>query len=179
MNGANESLKGTKAMKIMGIDSSSQKTGIAIYNGELKYSQLIDFSKIKEDYNTRFSMMTKEIQKVIEMNQPDVVYVEDTWERGMGFANTATVKKLSYIIGAVWQVCILNDIPFNLIYPSEWRKTLGFKTSKLKRAELKQMSVDYVKDTFNLDVDDNQADAICIAVAGWMINKKLFEQKGE
>jgi len=41
----------------------------------------------------------------------------------------------------------------------------GMDQGKKKREELKQMSIDYVKNHFNVDVNDDVADAICIGVA--------------
>lgn len=161
-------------MKVMGIDSSSQKTGIAMYNGVLQFYDLVDFTHIR-DYDTRFESMIGELNSQIETLKPDVIYVEDTWEKAGGFNNTATVKKLSYIVGAIHGICSLAEIPFNLIYPSEWRKTIGLQTSKLKRNELKRLSIDYVVKQHGASVNDDVADAICIAEAGYILNSELFE----
>lgn len=158
----------------MGIDSSSQKTGVATYDGELKYYNLVDFSYIK-DYDTRFEEMMRELARIIKSEKPDVIYVEDTWEKTGGFNNTATVKKLSYLVGAIRCICVFRHIPFNLIYPSEWRKTIGLHIGNNKRGELKKLSIDYVANRYGADVNDDVADAICIAEAGYIKNNDLFE----
>ena len=162
-------------MRIMGIDSSSQKTGVALYDGKLRHYELIDYSHVR-DYDTRFDSMVADIQKIIERKQPDVVYAEDTWEsKGGKFNNTATLKKLSYIVGAIRCICLQKDIPFNLIYPSEWRKTVGISIANNKRGKLKELSIDYVAENYGAEVNDDVADAICIAEAGYIINNDLFE----
>lgn len=161
-------------MKIMGIDSSSKKTGIAIYNNNhLAEHFLLDYSKIR-DYDRRFPQMVQDIEKHITDLAPDVVYVEDTWEKNQGFNNVATLKKLSYILGAIRHICLTHKIPFNLIFPSEWRSTIGMQTGKLNREELKQLSKDYVDEKYGAKVNDDVADAICIAEAGNIINERIF-----
>lgn len=161
-------------MKVMGIDSSSQKTGVAMYNGVLQYYDLLDFASVG-DYDTRFGEMIRAIGDEIDKLKPDIVYVEDTWEKSGGFNNTATVKKLSYLVGAIRCLCLQRNIPFNLIYPSEWRRVVGLHTGKAKRNELKKMSVDYVAKQHGANVNDDVADAVCIAEAGYVINNELFE----
>ena len=161
-------------MKIMGIDSSSKKTGIAIKNNHhLKEHFLVDYSKVK-DYDRRFPQMVQNIEKHITELKPDVVYVEDTWEKNQGFNNVATLKKLSYILGAIRHICLTNNTPFNLIFPSEWRSTIGMQTGKLNREELKQLAIDYVYERYGIKGDDNEAEAICIADAGDIINERIF-----
>lgn len=164
-------------MKVMGIDASTRMTGIALYDGTLLGHWLLNFCSEKE-YGTRFGMMMDEIVARIGAGRPDVVYAEDTWEKKGkqdGFNNVATLKKLSYLLGAIRYECHERNIPFNLIYPSEWRRTVGFAVGKLKREELKRLAVDYVAENYGAEVNDDVADAICIAEAGFIINNNFFE----
>lgn len=169
-------------MKVMGIDGSSKKTGIAVYDGNLREYKCLDFSKIK-NYDERYPSMVYAVEDCITKFKPDVVYVEDTWEKNQGFNNVATLKKLSYILGTFRFICLEKNIPFNLIFPTEWRKAIGMETGKLKRPELKQLAIKYVKDKYGIEVCDDVAEAICIAEAGFKINHSLFEryngEKGE
>lgn len=165
-------------MKIMGIDGSSKKTGIALYDGKLKEFMLLDSSRVKE-YDDRFPVMVDNIKDQITRLNPDIVYLEDTWEKNQGFNNVATLKKLSYIVGAVRFICKEKNIPFNLIFPSEWRRIIGMETGKLKRPELKQLAIDYVSTHYGAMVTDDVAEAICIAEAGYRINEQLFKTVGD
>lgn len=175
-------------MKVMGIDASTRITGIAIYDGELEYWNALDFSKNK-DYNSRSGDMMMAIAHEIVERKPDVVYIEDTFEkrgkfdniatmkkRGK-FDNIATMKKLCYIVGGVRMVCLTKHIPYNLILPSEWRKSIGIsKGSRTERETFKERSLDYVKEKYGVtDVTDDVADAICIAEAGYILNSELFQ----
>lgn len=56
------------------------------------------------------------------------------------------------------------DIKIEYIYPSQWRKNCGIKTGRgIKRDSLKKADIDFVKQRYNLSVNDDIADAICIA----------------
>ena len=163
-------------MKVMGIDASTRITGVAIYDGELEYWNALDFSKNK-DYDSRSGDMMMAIAHEIVERKPDVVYIEDTFEKRGKFDNIATMKKLCYIVGGVRMVCLTKHIPYNLILPSEWRKSIGIsKGSRTERETFKERSLDYVKDKYGVTgVTDDVADAICIAEAGYINNCELFE----
>jgi len=163
-------------MKVMGIDASTRITGVAIYAGELEYWNALDFSKNK-DYDSRSGDMMMAIAHEIVERKPDVVYIEDTFEKRGKFDNIATMKKLCYIVGGVRMVCLTKHISCNLILPSEWRKAVGIsKGNRTERETFKERSLDYIKEKYGVtDVTDDVADAICIAEAGYIQNCELFE----
>ena len=49
--------------------------------------------------------------------------------------------------------------------PSEWRKYVKLQAFGRKRTEFKQASIKYIHDNFNKEVNDDEADAICVGVA--------------
>lgn len=54
-------------------------------------------------------------------------------------------------------------LEMELIYPSSWRAAIGIKTGRgIKRTTLKEKDIQFVKENYNLDVNDDEADAICI-----------------
>ena len=54
-------------------------------------------------------------------------------------------------------------LEMELIYPSSWRASIGIKTGRgIKRTTLKEKDIQFVKENYNLDVNDDEADAICI-----------------
>ena len=56
-----------------------------------------------------------------------------------------------------------------------WRKLVGIKTGRgIKRSALKAASVALVKDKFELDVNDDIADAINMGTAYWLENGSAF-----
>lgn len=80
-------------------------------------------------------------------------------------ANVATFQKLAWVQGAVMETCNEMDIPFTLIYPSEWRKACDFlKGNDSKRDAQKKIAQDWVLTSFDKKCTQDEADAICI---GW------------
>lgn len=149
-------------MKLMGIDASSKCTGISFFaNDKLKMYHKIDLKKIK-DTDERLKKMLLEIISYIDKEKPEVIYFEDVW---MG-NNPSTSQLLSQLLGGIWGYCMIKGIRFNKIKPSAWRKILDFKIGRLKRDELKALSIEYARKEFNIEADDDEADAICIGKAG-------------
>ena len=57
-------------------------------------------------------------------------------------------------------------VAIEYVYPNEWRSKCGIKTGAgVKRQSLKPADIKFVKDTYNLDVNDDIADAIGIGQA--------------
>lgn len=60
----------------------------------------------------------------------------------------------------------MRDIPYEVFYPTNWRKVLGFKQgSGTKRSELKQQAIDMIYDRYGITATNDEADAICIGMA--------------
>lgn len=158
-------------MKICGIDSATQKTGISLFdNGILKDYTLIDLHKNKDAEN-RIQCMMIEIGKQLDVWYPDIIYIEDTTNQN----NVKVLKQLTQIIGAVIYWCCLNNKEINLLVPSKWRSVSGIQKGKKKRNELKAESMKYVEEHYNLNVGDDVADAILIGEAGCVFKENENE----
>ena len=149
-------------IKLVSIDGSTQKTGIAYFcNGKYVEHILLDFSKDKNMEN-RFESMSKEIWKKLDDYRPNIIYIEETYMAN----NPQTSKILTRLQGVIYAWCINNACEFNTIRPTSWRKQLNFQQGKnVKREQLKKQSLQYVLDNYGLEVTDDEADAICIADA--------------
>ena len=149
-------------IKLVSIDGSTQKTGIAYFcNGKYVEHVLLDFSKDKNMEN-RFESMSKEIWKKLDDYIPNIIYIEETYMAN----NPQTSKILTRLQGVVYAWCFNNDCEFNTIRPTSWRKQLNFQQGKnVKREQLKIQSIEYIKNNYGLEVTDDEADAICIADA--------------
>lgn len=160
-------------IKILAFDQALGKTGVCTLDGNAVYHSLIDLSKTK-DVLERSTMMRQMIQSRIKNNRPDLVVIEDVALQ----SSPKTLIQLAQLQGAIMGVCELNNIPYEIIKPSEWRKILGFKQGRVKRAELKQQAIDYVKTYYGEDVSSDEADAMCIATAVKMElkNNKLNQE---
>ena len=149
-------------IRLVSIDGSTQKTGIAYFcNGKYVEHILLDFSKDKNMEN-RFESMSKEIWKKLDDYRPNIIYIEETYLAN----NPQTTKILTRLQGVVYAWCINNNCEFNTIRPNQWRKNLNFDLSKgNKRQQLKEQAIKYVLENYRLEVTDDEADAICISDA--------------
>lgn len=159
-------------MLICGIDASSNKTGIAIFeNGQYIEHTLIDLHKIK-DPDKRIPKMMVEICKYIKKYMPDKIIMEKSMMKN----NIDTVQKLSNIAGAVMLYAATKNIEFQHVYPSEWRKKIGLQQStQIKREALKEEAVMAVKQEYGIDVTDDEAEALLIARSGFDLPKITVE----
>lgn len=155
-------------MLICGIDASSNKTGIAIFqDGEYIEHTLIDLHKIK-DPDKRIPKMMLEVCKYIKKHGADKIIMEKSMMKN----NIDTVQKLSNIAGAVMLYAATKNMEFQFVYPSEWRKKIGLQQStQIKREVLKEEAVQAVKQAYGMDVTDDEAESILIARSGFDLPK--------
>ena len=166
-----------KEVTLLSLDTSSTKTGWAVFkNGIYKESGVLDWSRIKDNTEDRLQIMYIDIIQHIQKYEPDILVIEKDIVGSGKRQNMSTINTLVKLIGGVWAYCIqLNmDTPmnfpageFNIFYveytPSEWRSLVGITARK--REDCKAASIKRIKDIYNIDVDDNEADAINIGEA--------------
>lgn len=155
-------------LTVAGIDASTNKTGIAIItDGELVHYTLIDLHKEK-DAIKRIKNMMLQICAVLEHYDINAVYMEKAFK----MSNTDTTIKLANLAGAVMLYCAQNCIEFNNPLPSVWRAKIGIEQGKkVKRDVLKAEAIKAVKNEYNLDVGDDEAEAILIARSAFDLPK--------
>lgn len=153
-------------MNILSFDQASVKTAWSFFtNYDLKEYSLIHIKE--KDKNKKFDMMCKEIQKVIQNQQPDLIVFEDVSLQ----TNVATLTILARLQGCIIAECLRLNIPFIIYKPSAWRKILGFQQGRgVARKELKQQALNYVNKKYHdlIDYDsinDDIAESICIGSA--------------
>lgn len=164
-------------VKVLGIDASTRCTGYAIVSedGKLWVHGVVNW-KHEQDIDVRIDNMILALIKIIDLHKPDIVYIEDSWKGGQT-QNIQTTKKLTNIIGAVRCLSLQNGCIFNSVYPSTWRSAIGIDGGKgTKRDEFKQRAIDWVSKKYGHNVSDDEAEAICIAYAGNIINNSMFEE---
>lgn len=83
----------------------------------------------------------------------------------MYMRSVQAVILLARLQGIIMGFCDMLNIPYTVYLPSQWRKVLGFKQGRVTRENLKQQAIDLVRDTYNLSVQTDEADALCIAMA--------------
>jgi Holliday junction resolvasome RuvABC endonuclease subunit len=160
-------------MVVVGIDASTNKTGIAIFrDGEYVEHTLIDLHKMK-DSTERIPKMMMAICEYVDKHTVDKIIMEES----MLTSNAATMKMLAYIAGAVMYYAENNDIEFELVLPSHWRKKIGLsQSSKIKRDVLKAEAILAVKQEYGMDLTDDESESLLIARSGFDLPKIVITE---
>ncbi len=111
--------------------------------------------------------MTDGLKTIVEQYNPDKVVAEEVRPEN-GLQNLKTHRALMWLQGGVALMLYEYNkkLEMDLVYPSSWRAAIGIKTGRgIKRTSLKEKDIQFVKDNYNLDVNDDEADAICIGYA--------------
>lgn len=136
--------------------------------------QLIDHGCITSsstDMIKRIHIMIDNIKLLLDKyTDINTIVVEEVRpEGGYGIGNQKTHKALMYLQAAL--EFLIHDnynkrVKIEYIYPSSWRAKCGIKNGRgIKRSSLKEADIDFVKNNFGFDVNDDEADAICIGYA--------------
>lgn len=150
-------------MRIIAWDQASINSGWAIFdNGEYIDSGVITKDK-KVPIIDRIPQMATAICTKIKESDVDAVYIEGVQTQ----SNQKTVIDLARLQGGIMMWCSIKKIPVYILTPTEWRKILGYNLGpKVPRAELKQQSLDYVKEHFGVESgSEDMIEAICIGAA--------------
>lgn len=154
-------------MVVLVCDQSTRVSGYAVFeNGQYIDSGLIDMSKSKLDTNERSFEMAKAIWRVIKQYKPQHLVLEETQQQ----SNVKTVIILSRLQGMIIGYAEAHKVSTHILQPTRWRSALQFAQGpKVKRAELKQQSIDYVKEHFGIDRTEDECEAIAEGVAAHKI----------
>ena len=147
-------------MKVLSFDQSTRVSGWAYFqDGQYVASGVIDMNKSKLETDKRSFEMAKEIWKIIKKYSPDELIIENVQQQ----SSPSTVIILARLAGMIIGYAEAHNVHVHILLPSQWRKVLGYSQgAKVKRQELKQQSIDYVKKNFGLDLSEDECEAICI-----------------
>lgn len=154
-------------MRVLSFDQSTRVSGWAYFeDGQYVKSGVIDMSKSKLETDKRSFEMAKEIWKIIKKYKPQELVVENVQQQ----SSPSTVIILARLAGMIIGYAEAHNVHVHILLPSQWRKALGYSQgAKVKRQELKQQSIDYVKNNFGLDLSEDECEAICINKAAHKI----------
>lgn len=160
-------LKEVMNLRVVSFDQSTRCSGYAVFeDGEFIESGVVDMSKSKLETDKRSFEMAKELWKIIKKYKPDEIVLENVQQQ----SNPATMIVLARLAGMVIGYAEAHNVHVHLLLPSQWRKALGYSQgAKVKRQELKQQSINYVKENFGLDLPEDQCEAIAEGVAAHKI----------
>jgi len=152
--------------KVLAFDQSTKLSAYSCWvNGEYKESGCIDLHKIK-DTPDRVRAMGVELCKTIKKYNPQKVVIEEVAQQ----SNALTLKLLARIQGIIIGFCAAHNIETYIVEPSKWRSKLSFEQGpKTKRERLKEQAIQYIKDTYGLELSEDECEAICIGDAAHKI----------
>lgn len=154
-------------MQFLSLDLSTKSSGVAVFEDtKLIYSCCITSSST--DLIKRIKVMQEGIKEILEkFPKIEKIIVEEVRPEN-GLANIQTHRALMWVQGAI-AITIYDfnkKIKIEYVYPNSWRASLGIRTGRgIKRESLKVADIKYVKENFGLEVNDDEADAICIGYA--------------
>lgn len=144
---------------LLALDQSSQTSGYSVFTD----GKLTDYGKFTFSDSDVGARLTKIRNKVIQLldqyNITNVAFEDIQLQANRG-NNVVTFKTLAEVYGVIHQLLDEKQIPYQIVSSVTWKSTLGIKgadrTAQKKNAQL------YVLNTYNLKVDQDTTDAICI-----------------
>lgn len=156
-------------MKVVSFDQSTRCSGWAYFeDGKYVESGIIDMHKSKLETEERSFAMAKEIWQIINKYKPQHLVLEGVQQQ----SNPSTMIILARLAGMIIGYAEAHNIETHILLPSQWRKQLGYSQgAKVKRQELKQQSINYIKENFGLDLSEDECEAIAEGIAAHKIYK--------
>ena len=161
--------KGMKYMKILAIDASTKSTGWCVgENGILQQHGCITASS--RDVVKRIIKMRDQLSKIIKSTKIDKIIMEQVRPEYNSHTNKVLMWMQAVIVVAAYQID--PKIQCEFIGASTWRAAIKIKQGRgIKRESLKSQDIEYAQQKYNLtNLNDDEADAICIFDAYWEKN---------
>lgn len=141
--------------RIVAIDNASNNAGISVFDdGKLVYYHLYHFSGETIDRLVANRKLLKET--VAEQWQPDMVVLEDIQYQN----NIMTFKTLAMLLGNSLVVMREHNIRTETVLSKVWRS--HFLINGVTRINEKKQAIDKVKNMYDIDVNDDVAEAILL-----------------
>lgn len=157
--------------KYLALDQSLRTSGYAIFEDDKLDSWGIFTTNPKHDVGKRLRTIIENIEEIIQEEKIEYLFFEDIQNQ----ANNQTYKSLAHVQGAIYLLCAAKGIQYTVLSPSHWRSILkekcGIKFGR-KRTEQKEIAINFVRQRYNKEVSSDEADAICLGLAGILENGK-------
>lgn len=158
---AEKEFQANRGIVTFSVDQATNTSGWAVYN-----------NKALVDYGHYTSTGTESVEKIADTKRwfaemiskwkPNRVSLEDIQlqqSESSQISNVLLYKKLAHLQGVLQNYCYENNIETEIIPPSVWRSYIGITG---KRNELKKKAQDYILQTYDKKVTQDEADAILI-----------------
>ena len=159
--------------RVLALDQSTQVTGWAIFDNK----NLIMYGKIhftQADSIERISKVKQWLVNMIINWKPDRIALEDIQLQsfqvnGKQKESVTTYKALAQLQGVLAVVSFEKHIPYSIIHTATWRAHC--KITAKQRADQKRAAQLLVKEKYDKNVTQDEADAICIGL--YMVEKYM------
>lgn len=145
--------------KLLALDQSSRITGWAIFD-QGKLIQFGHFCCEQPETADRLVDIRRRILNLIQDNEIEEVVFEDIQLQTTVGNNVKTYKALAEVYGIVEELCKEINIPAQSIFSSSWKSGLNIKGKS--RPEQKKNAQIFIKNAYNIECTQDEADAICI-----------------
>ena len=157
--------------RTMALDQASRTTGWAIYDNKNLVTSGHFSIPANKTMQQRLISFVNHLSELIEKYNVEKIYYE-----GIQYQNNIeTYKKLAYIQAMIIYTTTIDNIPILELSPSHWRSIIkdknGIKFGRF-RIEQKQKAQEFVKEFFDKEVTEDEADAICLGYAGVLEDEK-------
>ena len=153
-------------MKYLALDQALNTSGWALFEDNNLIQYGIFKTKSTDPIEKRLGDIWTELNNLVDKYNFEYLFFEDIQKQ----QNAETYKKLAYVQAAVILWCYwVENIQYNILSPSHWRSLLKDK-HKINfgktRAEQKKAAQQLIEQLYNIKVTQDEADAICIGIAG-------------
>ena len=144
-------------VKIFGCDCSTKV--VAIFGIQNKKGMGYEFTSSEEDATSRINDMFLQLVEFFKNKKLDMVYIENS----PYLQNIKVTLQIHSVVDSVRFACVLNEIPFQTVEVTSWKKhVLG--NGRADKSAIKQFAV--AKWGEKLITSQDLADASCIATYG-------------
>ena len=148
-------------MKYLGLDSSSKAIHGVILDEKENLISIHKFTcNVKNPFKERFSELIDnfvgDLGKINVVKNIDHVFIEEP----IFAQNRSVVRTLSEVVGAVWAIMVICDLPTQLVDNGTWKKNV-IGNGKAKKDDIMNYAIEKWGDKFP---EQDYADAACIAL---------------
>lgn len=160
-------------MTTLALDASTKNTGVAIFE-DTKLIHYECISASSADSLNRIDKMVQKVRQLYNQYKPTHVVMEEVLPQDVKH-NQTVYKALIYLQAAIVLELHKSKAKVDFTVASHWRSICGIRTGRgVKRQTLKKASQTLVKNTYNIDVNDDISDAVCIGMAYIKQNRSAF-----
>lgn len=147
-------------MKILSLDLSTKQSGWCVgQDGSMQAHGYI--TATSKDVIKRIIKMRDQLSKIIKDYKVNKIVMQEVRPEYNSHTNKVLMWLQAVIVVAAHQID--SSIEYQFIGASTWRAALNIKQGRgVKREALKPQDIQYVLNKYHVNVNDDQADAICI-----------------